>query len=246
MSLGPFSRNGGVVAVVSVGSASERKHGARRSPERVSRRTRHPESASRRDTTIERRMRARATRAFDAARVARIVASPRRKLSWAEGTGGRAPSSGRRPRRAVSPARAYDSESAARPGRAATATLERARDERKTDVRRAAGAWTQHEARRGATRALASARAEARAPKRAREERDVKVMPRRARRTCGVVGERAYALLRARKCRGARGGGPSGIDTRFVGTKKNAVLCVVPELTKTGDLRISSRSLRHV
>ena len=62
MSLCRFRETEVVVAVVSVGSASERRHGARRSPERVSRRTRHPESASRRDTTIERRMRARSTR----------------------------------------------------------------------------------------------------------------------------------------------------------------------------------------
>jgi hypothetical protein len=214
------------VAVVSVGSASERKHGARRSPERVSRRTRHPESASRRDTTIERRMRA---------RDASIRRRARREiLAFGDGTRA-APSApgvarhllvatraGRSAQRARTTQRARRALAAPRPRRSSA----RATRGKPTCAVRSAGARTQHEARRGATRALASTRAEARAPKRAREERDVKVMPRRARRTCGVVGERAYAL-RARKCRGARGGVPSGIDTRFVGTKKNAQLCVV-------------------
>ena len=79
----------------------------------------------------------------------------------------------------------------------------------------------QREARRGRR-----ARSRARASKRAREERDVKVMPRRAKRTCGVVGERAYAL-RARKCRGARGGVPSGFRSSSIPRhekKRTAVL----------------------
>ena len=211
------------MAVVSVGSASERKHGTRRSPERVSRRTRHPESASRRDTTIERRMRARATRAFDAERVARIVASPRRKLelgrghrgsraiSWSPPAPGGQPSARVRLRERGAPWPRRDRDARARA--------------RREENRRAPCGQPEHgrSTKRGAAR---RERSRARAPKRAREERNIKVMPRRARRTCGVVGERAYAL-RARKCRGARGGVPSGIDTRFVGTKKNAQLCVV-------------------
>ena len=151
MSLCRFRETEVVVAVVSVGSASERRHGARRSPERVSRRTRHPESASRRDTTIERRMRARSTRGALYAsirRAHRIVVAfstwlfrrcrksragrpghrGSRSTSWSPRAPGGQPSARVRLRERATPwprrdrdarARAYDSESAPRPGRAA-------------------------------------------------------------------------------------------------------------------------------
>ena len=166
--------------MVSVGSASERKHGARRSPERVSRRTRHPESASRRDTTIERRMRARATRAFDAERVARIVASPRRKLelgrghrgsraiSWSPPAPGGQPSARVRLRERGAPWPRRDRDARARA--------------RREENRRAPCGQPEHgrSTKPGAAR---RERSRARAPKRAREERNIKVMPRRARRS---------------------------------------------------------------
>lgn len=129
---------------------------------------------------------ARSTRAFDA----RIASSwlfrhgffdgVEKVVPGGQGTEGRVQPPGRRARRAVSPARAYDSESAPRPGRAATATLERARDSRKTETRRADKEHHGGRGKRGADDARSRERG---APKRAREERDIKVMPRRARRS---------------------------------------------------------------
>jgi hypothetical protein len=113
---------------------------------------------------------------------------------------------GRSAQRARTTQRARRALAAPRPRRSSA----RATSGKPTRAVRTTGAWMQREARRGRR-----ARSRARASKRAREERDVKVMPRRAKRTCGVVGERAYAL-RARKCRGARGGLPSGFRSSSI------------------------------
>ena len=183
MSLCRFRETEVVVAVVSVGSASERRHGARRSPERVSRRTRHPESASRRDTTIERRMRARSTRGALYASIRRAHRIVVAFSTWLfrRCRKSRAGRPGHRGSRSTSwSPRAPGGQPSARVRLRERATLERARDSRKTETRRADKEHHGGRGKRGADDARSRERG---APKRAREERDIKVMPRRARRS---------------------------------------------------------------
>ena len=140
MSLCRFRETEVVVAVVSVGSASDDT--GKTLVKCVSRRTRHPESASRRDTTIERRMRAlyarRALREHRRASHRRgffdIFSTVSKKSCRRPGHRGRV-----QPRSPRAPG-GQPSARVRRGARHALAvprvTLERARDSRKTETRR--------------------------------------------------------------------------------------------------------------
>ena len=190
---------------------------------------------------FERRIRPRATRAPDA------IAASSFSSFFSERDGGqstrpRAQPPGRRARRAVSPARACDSESAPRLRRAASVSLERAAEASETRAPASKTASVKRSAARERERARA-ARARDCARRRAREDGNGQEARRRARRTCGVV----YARTRC-----VPGTAAATRESREYPSKqlrRNAQLCVENEtvdfhrLPARGFLRAASSYL---